>query len=388
MYRRGARKNTKQQASVPRPITMEPMQQPPVGSHAPVPWATPPRGELDRYVGARATDSYVEVGGLLSQFHAASPVRAIAEGILADSHRPCSSILPLFSALANESSSHWREQVVAAWALARVPLEPQERDAAAGMLLDTVERDEDETLWERFLRGLLWGYGVMLPLCLIGSLLIGRAGDNVEWADVFPQMLFVMGSLACGLSVPVCLVLGRFRNIHNDLLRAASAESLGRLHVVESIGPLAAKLFDPSATVREAAAFALMEILPRLTDADYGSIDHRSMTRLAEALSHPNTLLVFKILEALRKVGSGSALPVVERVAREGKTRQLQETARDVAAVLEDRRLREREARHLMRPTSGPAQATNNLMRAVEFTDPEPTLQTVRSGDAPPTEWL
>ena len=47
----------------------------------------------------------------------------------------------------------------AAWALARVPLNGQERDAAAGMLLETLERDNDETLWERFLCGLLWGYG-------------------------------------------------------------------------------------------------------------------------------------------------------------------------------------------------------------------------------------
>ena len=363
------------------------MQETPKGVDAPTRWATPPRGEMDRYANARLADSYVEVGQLLTQFRRATPVRSIAEGLLGNTYVPGTPTLPLFSALANNSSYHWREQVVAAWALSRVPLDSQERDAAAGMLLETLERDDDETPWERFLRGLLWGYGSMLPVCLIWSLLICRSGENIEWADVFPQMLFLMGSLASILTIPMCVVYGRLNSGHNAMLRVASAESLGRLQVIESIGPLAEKLFDPSITVREASAFALMQILPKLEDSDCGAIDQHSVARLAEALSHPNTLLVFKILEALNKVGTGSTLPAVEKVSREGKTRQLQETARQVASVLEERRRRERESRHLMRPTSAPERQTDSLMRAVQFEGQSEQIQTVGNG-ADPNEWL
>ncbi len=383
----GRRKMAKQRTRNLRRITMEPMQQTPEGADAPTRWATPPRGELERYANARSADSYIEVGNLLTQFRRASPVRSIAESLLGNTYQPSTSTLPLFSARANSSSYHWREQVVSAWALARVPLDGQERDAAAGMLLETLERDEEETLWERFLRGLLWGYGTMLPLCLLGSLFICRSGDNIEWADVFPQMLFLMGSLASVLTIPICVVYGRLNSGHNDMLRAASAESLGRLRVLESIGPLAEKLFDPSITVREAAAFALLQILPKLEDADRGTIDQQSVAHLAEALSHPNTLLVFKILEALHKVGNGSTLPAVERVAREGKTRQLQETAKQVAAVLEERRRKEREARHLMRPTSSPDQQTDGLMRGVQYESQAEQVQPL-SNVVSPNEWL
>ena len=89
----------------------------------------------------------------------------------------------------------------------------------------------------------------------------------------------------------------------------------------------------------------------------------------------------------LNKVGTGSTLPAVERLTREGKTRQLQETARLVAAVLEDRRRREREARHLMRATSGPEDQADGLMRAVHIDSQSEPSQTLVNG-AGPNEWL
>jgi len=366
---------------------MEPIQSSPDGQNVTRQWATPPRGELDRFAAQRSSDSYIEIGNLLTQFHRTSPVRTIAEGVLGNTIQPGTPTLPLFNALANPSPRHWREQVVAAWALARVPLDEQERDAAAGMLLETLDRDEDDTLWERILRGLLWGYGTMLPLCLLWSLMIARAGES-EWADVFPQMLFVMGSLASVLTIPLCLVYGRLTNSHSDLLQAASAESLGRLHVVESIGPLAQKLFEPSVTVREASAFALMQILPKLTEADCGSLDQHAINRLADALNHPNTLLVFKILEALEKVGTGTALPAVERLAREGKTRQLQDSARKVTVILEDRQRREREARHLMRATSGPDDNLDYYAAGKQYEHADEQVQTVGRSAPETREWL
>lgn len=369
-------------------MIMEHIQTSPETTQPPVRWATPPRGELDRFKNVRPTDSYIDVGTLLTQFRGASPVRSIAEGVLGNTHQPHTSNLPLFSALANDSPNHWREQVVAAWALARVPLETQERDAAAGMLLESLERDCEDTLWERSLRGLLWGYGFMLPICLICSLMICAPGSGVEWADVFPKMLFITGAWASVLTVPICLAYGRVNAAHNNLLRAAAAESLGRLNVIESIGPLAEKLFDASVPVREASAHALIELLPRLRDSDIGALEPEAIARLAEALTHPNTLVVLKVLEALNKVGSGSTLAAVDRLAREGKTSQLRESARQVAAVLEERRRREREARHLMRPTSSSEYRFDGSAYENDLEHPDETHQMVNGGDGTQPEWL
>jgi hypothetical protein len=336
--------------------------------------------------------SSTRVGQLLTQFPRPSPVRSIAESLLGNSLQPDTCVRPLFSALESGPSRNWREKVVAAWALARVPLDTVERDAAGAMLLETLERDDDDTLWERFLRGLLWGYGTMLPLCLAWSVLLCSIGGNLVWADVFPQMLLAIGSVASIVTIPVCVVYGGLNNNHVDALRAAAAESLGRMRVVDSIGPLAERLFDRSPAVREAAASALMELLPDLEEADYGTIDQRSLARLAEALDHWNTLLVFKILDALKMVGTGAALAAVERVSREGKTRLLKDTAREVAAVLEDRRRREHEAAHLMRPTSGPEHdgQTSSLLRATGSYDYDTEDAVQRNGlnAAGGQEWL
>lgn len=347
---------------------MEPVKQ---ITHSPISdrvWATPDRGELQKSA-TRPDDSYVAVGQLLSQCQATSPVRNIVEAVLAGNTSVATSNLALFSALANGATHQWREQVVAAWALGRVTLDSQERDAAAGMLLDNLERDESESAWERFLRGLFWGYGIMFPVSLIVSILLCSGDGRLEWADVFPKLLFTLGSFTSVFTAPFCLIYGHVEQSRQALLRAASAEALGRLRVIESIGPLAEALFDTDPTVNEAAASALLQILPQLTEEDYGLISHHSLRRLTGALAHPNSLVVFKVLEALRKIGTGSALPAVERLVRDGKTRNLQETARQVVAVLEERRRREKESLHLIRATAAPAQSGDELLHTFTVED-------------------
>ncbi|HLJ55198.1 MAG TPA: hypothetical protein VKT77_09160 [Chthonomonadaceae bacterium] len=365
---------------------MEVTQQPPDGSGVPQPTVDqPPHDSRERPV-ARSGDGYIDISGLVSQVRRTSPLREIAEGILGNTARPDTPALPLFSALAGASERSWRERVVAAWALSRVELDGQERDAAAEMLLDALEQDPEQTLWERFLHGLLWGYGAMLPVCLVGSLIICRSQPAYEWSDIFPQMLFMLGSLASVLTIPMCVIYGRLTSDHAELIQAAAAESLGRLRVVESIGPLADRLFDPSASIRDAAAFALMEILPNLSDAECAAIDSEAISRLGDALCHPNTLLVYKILEALNRIGGGRSLPAVERLSREGRTRRLQDAARQVATVLEERRRREREAMHLMRPTAtdDPRVASMVGVRSTDST--ADNLLKLRNGVAP-TDW-
>jgi len=217
--------------------------------------------------------------------------------------------------------------------------------------------------------------------------MVTRLGGGVEWADVFPPMLLLMGSFASVATIPICVMNGKLNNDRNDLLRAACAETLGRLKVVESVGPLAERLFDPSLTVREAASMALLHILPMLEATDGGAMEQQAIVRLADALQHPNTLLVFKILEALNKIGTGCALPAVETIAREGKTRQLQETARQVAVVLAARGKKEHEAQNLMRSTIGTQLNTESLMRPVNTETDDESLE-AGVGRTAPNDWL
>ena len=384
----GRHQNAKQRKLDMRRTSMETVTEILQESGAAAAWGQSAPSLANKHGRSRPEHSYIEIRHLLSQFQRNSPVRSIAEDLLGGSLPRNSSCLPLFNALANGSLNYWREQIVAAWAMGRVPLNGQERDAAAGMLLDALERDEAESLWERFLRGLFWGYGIMFPVSLIGSVLLCSGDSLLEWADVFPKMLFALGSFTSVFTAPFCLVYGHIEQRRLAMLRAASAESLGRLRVIESIGPLAEGLFDSDPTVNEASAFALMEILPQLSEEDQGLIHHQSLHRLATALNHPNSLLVFKVLEALRVVGTGSTLAAVERVAREGKTRGLREMAKEVMAVLEERRRREKESRHLVRPTIAPLQEMDELLLAFPTStsiQSEATLQN-RFGDT--DDWV
>ena len=335
-----------------------------------------PQRDMDPHGNVHWQSRFVEMGQIVSQLQRASPVRNVAEEVLNGARESTTPLLPLFSALADSSAYHWREQVVAAWAMGHVRLTDQERDAAAGMLLETLERDEEETLWERCLRGLLWGYGSMLPISLVSSLIVSNTGENGQWFDIFPKLVLLMGTIASIAAVPISIANGSFNNRHFDLLRASCAETLGRLRVIESVGPLAERLFDSSSNVREFSCAALMQILPTLEGSDCDAIDDRSVKLLSDALVHPNVLLVFKILDALDRIGTGVALPAVERVTREGKTRQLQETAKKVAAVLSERLRKEDEVKHLMRSSTTPAFSNDNLMRAVQT---EPTVETYQS---------
>src|SRR5207302_2761797 len=65
--------------------------------------------------------------------------------------------------------------------------------------------------------------------------------------------------------------LRRERN-ERDRVRAASAHSLGRLGITESVGALAGALRDRNPLVRDAAGTALRRLMPMLTEAHYGEL--------------------------------------------------------------------------------------------------------------------
>jgi hypothetical protein len=160
-----------------------------------------------------------------------------------------------------------------------------------------------------------------------------------------------------------------------NTVRAAAATALGRLQIPEAVGEVAAAVHDSPGTrqtpgtglVREAALNALPFLLDALTTHYYGRLPDQAIANLCRLLEHPNDRLILDVLEALGRVGGGSAVEPVERVARRGRayTRQ---TAERILPVLRERQRREREAATLLRPSIAPDDPSQVLLRPAQDT--------------------
>lgn len=321
-----------------------------------------------------------EITALLDKIAPNQPVRRIAESLLSDTYDPLSDVDPLFTTLTVSSGRPWRERVIAAWALGRVSLSPQERTAATDMLIDVLERDRHHSFGRTFRKGLAAGYGACFGFGLLSAL-----NMQLRYGHEIFRSLIAYGSIAAILASPLILVattgtawhLSRKRN----RLRATAAESLGRLTAPESLGALAGALFDHSAPVREAAATALHAVLPTITETHYGLFGAASMTALGRALKHGDTLLVLKLLTALGKIGTSHALPYVEQAANDNRMTRVRDAARDALEQMRERHLREREAETLMRPSYALPSPPSELLRPAHGSQGEDPLQLLRAAD-------
>lgn len=276
------------------------------------------------------------------------------------------SIQPLIAALHNPSLARWREREMAAWTLGRMNLTDEDRDAAAGTLLGVLENAWRESLWEKSARILLRSASVGSAIGFILFIALSRGPG-------FFEALTMMSITAIPFVTPFSLV---YDGLLNDRSRAAAARALGHLAVPEAVGPLAVAMFDKNPRVRAAAAIALHEVLPALKKEHFGRLGLESMNALGRALSHPDTSLVFKLLNALKLIGTGSAAPYVEKVVQSGRTMKLKDTAAEVLAVLRERQRRENEGGKLLRPvTHAPT-----IQPAVTSVEPQNEQQVLSAG--------
>jgi HEAT repeat protein len=309
---------------------------------------------------------------LVARLSIHSPVRRLAEAVLGQTHQALDNIQPLFTTLAHPEGHSWRERLVAAWALGRVPLTPQEQDAAAGMLLDVLGSRPRVRSWRAIMQGIVLSYVSAFPFCLLGAMT----------QDDFITMEVIIGTLGALLGgIPVALWWGKHQVRNANRLRAMAALTLGRLQVPESIGDLAGAAFDRSPQVREAASSALHEVLPILTSAHYGLFGAVSIENLGNVLSHPDALLVSRTLTALKNVGTSHAIPYVERVAAQGRTALLRDKAHDVLAVLRERQHQEEQAQTLMRASIAPPTPSGLLLRPAQGVSESDPQQLLRSSD-------
>lgn len=302
-------------------------------------------------------ESYVDVPGMLVLFDRQSPVLHIVESLLYSGTQPPDSIQPLFSAIANPHARYWHESVVATWALGRMELNAQERDAAAVMLLEILKNNSARTVGQSIWLGLNWSFWSMLAVSFLWMVI--DASGEFPLAEVVVNLTL----LASFVLVPIAIATGGTLSKHCEAQRAAAAETLGRLKAVSAIHPLAENFEDENVKVREASALALRHILPTLTYEDYGKFDSPTIHSLGRLLSSSDVMLAFTVLEALEKIGTGAAIPYVSRVVKSGASPLLRDTARRVLTVLEERKRSKAYAEQLGRPSSSTPDPADELLR-------------------------
>ncbi len=162
-----------------------------------------------------------------------------------------------------------------------------------------------------------------------------------------------------------------FENVRRELkrihpkspVRAASARALGRLAYPTAAGGLAGAVFDGRRPVAEAANAALPNTLRALTPEYYGRSGPYTISNLCRLLSHGDDRIVLMALEALGRVGGGSAIPSVQRVQRWGANAALKRAAASILPILEERKRRETDPQVLLQASAAPELPEELLLR-------------------------
>lgn len=267
----------------------------------------------------------------------------------------------------------WRERVLAAWTLGRVPLSPRQVPrvtSALSGILSTGKQSADAAthgcyrawhigLVPGFLSSLIIGFFAFIP---DGDIALRLLNSSIVIAamTLFNSALF--GLICLPVALPAVLASDRHRM---NWLRAECAAALGRHPTVDAIPPLAEAVQDISPRVRQAAKRALQQTLPLLTAEYYGRVEPSTLSALCKMLSETDEELVVTVLEALEKVGTGTVVSEVLRLTSGGATPRIRQTAQRVLPVLLQRRRQENDARMLLRPSPSPAISAGTLLRPI-----------------------
>jgi FOG: HEAT repeat len=311
-------------------------------------------------------DDADRVIGLIARLPRNSVVRRIALQVVQG--RSIEALQPLYTSLLRPRFTAWRERCVAAWALGRAPVTAEDRDSVLQLLLDILEGGHRDSMGTRLKRGAFLTSSVWLAIFTYFSM---REGGLQVWD--YAQFVAVSTVIWCILGL-FCIPLTVWHERYTtNRIRAAAADSLGKMGSVEAIGTLAAALRDGSPEVRSASAVALHQLLPQVTPAHYGVLGRETMQNLGRALSHPDGQLVFKVLAALENAGTSVAIPWVERSAQRGRTVRVRDVASRVLEILNQRKLRETDRDRLLRATTGNPDS-DLLLRSHALTTDDPAL--------------
>lgn len=281
---------------------------------------------------------------------------------------------------------------IAAWALGQINLTPEDKYEAGGTLAWTIlsrtsqeVRIEQASLLRTILRSSLLGQILNVLLYL------GRENPNSvpDWIGLLFAMA-VTGSVLGLLMSPLVLLISNSqekRPFHK--MRAAAAIALAQYQIPESIYTLSEAFRDSNAEVGEAAYHTLQATLPTLTPEHYGKLPAETVSSLCRALEYSkdrNAAFIgdweefaLQIMDALEKIGDGSALPLITRWANRERNIKVRSAAITLLPILEARAERENAREMLLRGSQQPPVASETLLRpAVAAPDTTPTEQLLR----------
>jgi hypothetical protein len=294
-------------------------------------------------------------------------VRQTAERILGDLAGEAFTARHLRKAAVERSGFRWRERFLAAWCLGltRVPEEERtETIEALGLLADNkLESDNGGAFWRLQYRTAL----ITVPVILAAGGLEAVVGSFSVW-DILQAALRNLGT-----SVVILPFSSMLEKRRLNLARAAAVLSLGRLSAPEATGLVAATLYDGSGEgsgeVKRASERALPSVLRALSFQHLGQVRRTSIDHLCRVLADKRAPLVMAALDALEKVGGGTAVDPVKRLQKKTRSAKLRQRALEVMPVLEARRRDEQAPKMLLRATATPGALDEILLRP---TNPNP----------------
>jgi hypothetical protein len=170
-----------------------------------------------------------------------------------------------------------------------------------------------------------------------------------------------------GISILVLPFSNMLEKRRINLGRAAAILSLGRLTAPEATGLVAATLYDSagegSAEVKKASERALPSILCALEPGHYGQVRRTSIDHLCRVLQDRRAHLVMAALDAVEKVGGGSAADAVKRLQKRSRNPRIKHRAETILPILESRKRDEQAATVLLRATTSPGALDEILLR-------------------------
>jgi hypothetical protein len=306
-------------------------------------------------------EDFTQIDRLIKRLGKKSPVRRVAEDLLAGRAASYDAASVLQATLAEPAGHRWKEQVVAIWAFTRMPLEENERAA----IISDLE-------WQLAQR----------PARSIGCILAS--------------------AYLCSCVGWVWMLYTADQDSAANRVRQAAATAVGLMGTPSSAEALGRALVEPSSStasgdksVRIAATVALTRILSREPDAAFGLLPSGTTRSLCRLLRNPKDDTVWWAIKALALVGGSSAIPYVERTARAHRSPHVRQEALTTLEALNERQRREQEHNTLLRATTQPAEPNEVLLRPATgtgeagaetllrtTTDGQPDVQSQRTGDA------
>lgn len=276
----------------------------------------------------------------------------------------------------------WQEGVAAVWTLGRLTADDPARTEAAELLTwligprsESLARVDRQRLVKRIgatQRNMVVG----VTLAWSGAeLYFGGSASARQPSPI--EIIFTLAVGALLLAVPVA-VLSFVPGFPLDVQRMSRIRSMAILTLARWRDPqhlalILRQYVEKRGRIRSAAEAALTEVLPLLNVGEHGECAADFVPNLCRALERKerqvlgytarDETLEERLVEALGKVGDGRALPIIERIARRGRTRRLQELAQDVLPLVQARSRQTNDLKQLLRGATQPDPAPGTLLR-------------------------